>query len=76
MPRCRVSDRELDRRLHDAASHLLDFECPGLAAAVREAHKRLFPLHCASCGELPHEGTKCRTRRKPWDRRLEREVPR
>lgn len=52
MPRFRASDRELDRRLFDASAHLLDFECEGLAAAVREAHKRLFPLHCAGCGEL------------------------
>lgn len=64
MPRCRVSDLELDRRLFDAATHLLDFECERLAAAVREAHKRLFPFHCAGCSDLPHGGRKCRQGRR------------
>jgi hypothetical protein len=41
VPRFRASDEELDRRLHDAVQHLLDYECPSLAAAVNEARKRL-----------------------------------
>ena len=58
LPRCRVNDRELDRRLHDAVMHLAD-ETPSLAAAVLEVWKRAFPLHCSLCEELPHDGRPC-----------------
>ena len=51
----KVSDRELDRRLHDAVMHLAYEQTPRLAQAVKEARARLFPLHCAACGELPHK---------------------
>lgn len=65
----RVSERELDRRLRETARYLAhdgDAETAAalapLAAAVRTAIHRLFPLHCAGCGELPHEGRRCRRR--------------
>ena len=54
----RISDRELDRRLHDAIMHL--DETPRLAAAVKEARARIFPLHCTLCEEIPHDGQRCR----------------
>jgi hypothetical protein len=37
----RLSDRELDARLHDAAVELVAMELPSLARAVREARRRL-----------------------------------
>jgi hypothetical protein len=39
--RGRLSDRELDARLHDAAVELVAAELPSLARAVREARRRL-----------------------------------
>jgi hypothetical protein len=56
----RVSDRELDRRLQDAVVALEADEVPTLAASVRTAIHRLFPLHCAGCEEIPHPGKRCR----------------
>lgn len=57
----RLSDRELDRRLFDAVKQIIDDEVPSMARAVSEARHRLFPLHCAACGELPHDdGSRCR----------------
>ncbi len=37
----RLSDRELDSRLHDAGIELMAVELPSLARAVQEARRRL-----------------------------------
>ncbi|MBN1773201.1 MAG: hypothetical protein JXB32_18185 [Deltaproteobacteria bacterium] len=41
----RLSDRELDARLRDAAVELVATELPSLARAVQEARRRLGLLH-------------------------------